>query len=270
MKKLSIATMVAVIAALLVATVAFAMFNNGNFEMGDFTGWVKDATYLNGGIVVGPPPSYTPVLASSVGGSATDDTFIVNAAWMNTNFGAGITCDPKTNGNVCLPYAGADSAVVNYLGSMMLQNNNMNTLSQQGLVAGGDVGADGMFHIFFTYAPVLDKGAHTPADQPFMYVKLTRVRSGFPDKVLFDKFSYPDDGNPNWVWNTSIPSIAYMPWQVYDLAYAPADLGPGDTLKLEVTAAGCAYYQGGTGAMSTWMSLGLSPLREVPHPPFPL
>jgi hypothetical protein len=250
MKKLSIATIVAVLAALLVATVAFAMFTNGNFENGDFTGWVKDANYLNGGILVGPPPSYVPLAVTSsegvlYGAVASDNTYIVNTAWMNANFGAGVTCDPNTNGSVCLPYAGANSAVVNYLGAMYLKNNNMNTLSQQGLVAGGDVAADGNYHIFFAYAPVLDKGSHTPSDQPFMHVKLTRVRAGSPDQVLFDKFSYPDDGNPNWKWNTSIPSIAYMNWQVYDLTYAPADLNAGDTLNLDVTAAGCVYFQGG-------------------------
>ena len=35
-----------------------------------------------------------------------------------------------------------------------------------------------------------------------------------------------------------------MPWQVYDLTYAPSDLGPGDFLTLEVVAAGCVYFQG--------------------------
>ena len=83
MKKLSIATVVAVITALLIATAAFAMFSNGNFETGDFTGWIKDATNQNGGILVGPPPSYVPYPIPSV-----DDMFIVNTAWMNANFGA--------------------------------------------------------------------------------------------------------------------------------------------------------------------------------------
>ena len=244
MKKFSSAIGLALVAALLVVTVAFAMFNNGNFETGDFTGWDKDATYLNGGILVGPPPSYVPVLASSVGGSVVDNTFIVDAAWLNTNFGAGNTCDPYSNGEICLPYGGSNSAVVNYLGSMNNFNNNMNKLSQSGLVGVGDVGTDGNYHIFFAYAPVLDKGTHPASDQPFMHVKLIRVRSGSPDKVLFDKFSYPDDGNPNWKISPIKSSVKYMPWQVYDLTYAPAELGPGDSLTLEVVAAGCVYTQG--------------------------
>ncbi len=244
MKKFSSAIGLALVATLLVFTVAFAMFNNGNFETGNFTGWTKEINYLNGGIVVGPPPSYTPVLASSVGGSDVDNTFIVDSTWLTTKFGAGNTCDPYSNGEICLPYAGNDSAVVNYLGSMNTFNNNMNKLSQSGLVGVGDVGTDGNYHIFFAYAPVLDKGTHTPQDQPFMHVKLIRVRSGSPDKVLFDKFSYPDDGNPNWKISPAKSSVKYMPWQVYDLTYAPAELGPGDTLTLEIVAAGCAYYQG--------------------------
>ena len=130
--------------------------------------------------------------------------------------------------------------MVNYLGD----NGNLNKLTQSGLVAGGDIGADGNYHIFFTYAPVLDKGSHTPADQPFMHVKLIRVRSGSPDKVVFDKFSYPDDGNPNWQISPIRSSVKFMPWQVYDLTYAPSDLGPGDSLTLEVVAAGCVYFQG--------------------------
>ncbi|MBI3173792.1 MAG: IPT/TIG domain-containing protein [Chloroflexi bacterium] len=245
MKKFSSAIGLALVAALLVFTVAFAMFSNGNFETGDFTGWTKDATYLNAGIVVGPPATYNTIPVSSVSGAvATDDTFIVNTAWMDANFGPGITCDPYSNGEICLPYGGSNSAVVNYLGSMMLASNNMNKLSQSGLIAGGDVGTDGNYHIFFAYAPVLDKGSHTPQDQPFMHVKLIRVRSGSPDKVLFDKFSYPDDGNPNWKISPIQSSVKYMPWQVYDLTYAPAELGAGDTLVLEVVAAGCAYTQG--------------------------
>lgn len=245
MKKLSIATVTAVIIALLVSTVAFALFNNGNFENGDFTGWIKDATQLNGGILVGPPPSYVPVAAASVvGASLVDDTFIVNTAWMNTNFGPGVTCDPYSNGEICLPYSGGNSAVVNYLGSMSNTANNMNTLSQVGGVGLGDLGLDGNYHIFFTYAPVLDKGAHPASDQPFMFVRLIRGRTGSPDKVLFDKFSYPDDGNPNWKISPVRSSVKYMPWQVYDLTYSPGELIPGDTLKLEVTAAGCVYTQG--------------------------
>ena len=60
--------------------------------------------------------------------------------------------------------------MVNYAGN----NGNLNKLTQSGLVAGGDLGPDGNYHIFFSYAPVLDKGSHTPADQPFMYVKLVK------------------------------------------------------------------------------------------------
>jgi hypothetical protein len=77
MKKLSTATLVAIIAALLVATAAFAAFTNGNFENGNFTGWGKDITNQNGGILVGPPASYVPLPVASV-----DDMFIVNTAWI--------------------------------------------------------------------------------------------------------------------------------------------------------------------------------------------
>jgi hypothetical protein len=226
MKKLSIALFLAVIAALLVVTVAFAIFANGDFETGTFSGWTKDLTYKTGGITVGPPPSY-----NTLAGPSVDDTFIVNAAWMTAR-GWPTKCDPNTLGNVCLPFDGSNSAVVNYLG----KNNNLNKLSQAGLVSSGDVGTDGMYHIYFAYAPVLDSGSHSAADQPFMYVKLTRVRAGSLDKVLFDKFSYPSDSNPNWKTNGT---IYYMPWQVYDLTYNPAELGPGDTLTLDVVAAGC-------------------------------
>ena len=173
MKKLGIATIVAVIAALLIATAVFAMFSNGNFETGDFTGWVKDATNQNGGILRRTSPSYVPYSVASV-----DDMFIVNTAWMDANFGVGVKCDPYSNGKICLPYSGNNSAVVNYLGD----NGNLNKLTQSGLVASGDIGADGNYHIFFSYAPVLDKGSHTPVDQPFMHVKLIRTRSGSPEQ----------------------------------------------------------------------------------------
>ena len=42
MKKLSTATILAIIIALFVAAGALASFNNGNFETGDFTGWTKE------------------------------------------------------------------------------------------------------------------------------------------------------------------------------------------------------------------------------------
>jgi len=58
--------------------------------------------------------------------------------------------------------------------------------------------------------------------------------------VLFDKFSYPSDLNPNWKAGSGGAAVSYMPWQVYDLTYAPAELGPGDTLTLDVVAAGCS------------------------------
>ena len=96
MKKFSLAFGLALVAALLVATVAFALITNGDFESGDFTGWAKSA-FLNAGRT-NPPGTGGADLSAIVGSPG------VTALSLS---------DPNTNGILKYPAYGSYSARVN-------------------------------------------------------------------------------------------------------------------------------------------------------------
>jgi hypothetical protein len=66
----------AILGLLVIPGILLAIFTNGGFESGDFTGWTK-TTYLNPGLS-GTPPFTTANIVRNVGGS--DQTITVTAA----------------------------------------------------------------------------------------------------------------------------------------------------------------------------------------------
>jgi hypothetical protein len=216
MKKLSSSILIAVVLALFVTSMALAAFTNGGFESGDLTGWTEDASLKTAGITVGPPAYY-----NTTAGPSNDLTYAVGAG-ADANVGISTT------------YSGSYAAVINYEGDWY----NLNTLSQSAAVDDTtDLKADGNYHYYVAFAPVLDTGGHSAEDQPFVNVSM---KNGSTE--IFNQFSYPADGNPNWIHDGAVGSAddAYhMPWQVYDIAFPSGVLVDGDTLSLAVTSAGC-------------------------------
>lgn len=224
MKKFSSAIGLALVAALLISTVAFALITNGDFETGDFTGWAKSA-FINDGF--SQPPS--------AGG--TDLSVIVG--------GPGVTplslSDPNTNGILKYPAYGSYSARVNsqdsYSGAGY--GANANTITQTVPAVLDPV--DGLWHIRFAYAAVAVDPAHSPDQQPYFRVKVTNTSNS--NDIIYDFASYVGEPGKSWQSgaNNAIGAWKFIDWTYVDLASSPSHpVTAGDNIKIEVTASGCS------------------------------
>ena len=229
MKKLGLATSMAVLGAVLIFTVAFAIFTNGDFETGDFTGWTI-STFLNNGYTQ-PPGSGGTDLSSVVGGPLVAPLSL---------------SDPNTNGNLKYPAFGHYSARVNselsyYDGGYPA---NANTISQTTTAVIDPL--DGKSHVRFTYAAVMVNPSfpHTDEEKPYFRVKVINVSNG--NDVIYDFSSYVGEPGKDWQTGPAFGTIPGDVWQYLDWTYvdlASSALHPvaaGNTIRLEITAAGCS------------------------------
>lgn len=205
--------------------VALALFTNGGFEAGDFSGWTQ-THFLNYGLS-GSAPFDGDDINRDPGGvfrSIVTDT---------------VGCDPYTNDNVCYPLFGSYSARVNGPGN----NRNANTLVQTSTVTAGDVNPwDGKIHVMFAYAPVLENPSHEDYEQPWFYVALTNVTK---DVLLYEEFIFSNQ--PGVPWKTGTGDWLYTDWQIKDIVPDSADIDIGDDVRLEVIASDCSL-----GAHGGW------------------
>jgi hypothetical protein len=228
-------TMLKVFATLIIALFMFsflpvhmasANFNNGGFESGDFTSWVK-STYLNENDLT--CLTGDSCITKTPGG--TDLTNIVGGASVTPRSQS----DANTGGVLTYPYNGHYSAVVNYQGA----DYNANEMTQQITTSSADVSpSDSKIHVYFVYAPVLQNPAHPPEEQPYMSIKLT---DDTKTTTLFDSFVWAGDNNPNWqfVDKGSYSEVDFMDWQVENLAYDATAVTPGDQITMDIIASGC-------------------------------
>ena len=96
--------------------------------------------------------------------------------------------------------------------------------------------------------------AHFQEEQPFFAVELRKIDpvtgnpvavSGAPSSStgqLFFQFNFSDQPGTTWgnVTGTDTHKYAYSNFQSYDIAPGNAKLAVGDTIELEVVAAGCS------------------------------
>ena len=139
------------------------------------------------------------------------------------NLGAGASFRWPKFGNQC--------ALVNEGG----KNKNVNNLSQQMTVAAGDVDAvDGLVHVRFVAAPVLENPAHTAPQQPYYFVQLTNNTSG---AILYTDFNLSAQAGVPWKISNG---FYYTDWQLVDIAPGAAKLKVGDQVTLDVIGSGCS------------------------------
>ncbi len=139
-----------------------------------------------------------------------------------------------------------------------------NTLKQTTTVGAGDVDpADGLVHIRFAFAPVLDKPYDHVADhQPYVYVSVRNVTKSL---TLFERFIFASQTDIPWkegCRDIYDGNWVYLDWQVVDVAPGAANLAVGDQIALEVTVAGCQelahggyVYVDGFGSESPGLSV---------------
>jgi uncharacterized repeat protein (TIGR01451 family) len=216
-----------------VGQVSSAIFTNGGFETGVATmappaPWAVQ-TSLNPAITVQTPQTLGG-LDLAVGGVAK--TIIVSSAG-----GPGTQADPDLGAAASLrwPRYGNQSALVNQEG----KNKNVNALSQTMTVGATDVDpSDGLVHVRFAVAPVLQNPVHLADEQPYYFVQVTDVTTS---AVLYSDFNLSGAGISWKKINAGLATeIDYTDWQLVDVSSGSAKIAMGDMVSLEIIGAGCS------------------------------
>ncbi|HTO95663.1 MAG TPA: hypothetical protein VMK66_01360, partial [Myxococcales bacterium] len=201
-----------------------ALYNNGGFESGNLSNWTV-TTNLNQGITY--PPASLADLQLRTGGTAA--TFVRSGATPESVIPAGMSASSTLK----YPKYGTWSAAINELGA----NRNVNSITQQMATTAADVDpADGLIHVRFVVAPVLQNPGHTNTQQPYYYFLVTNVTQG---TTLFARFNYSNENGAPWQSDSS-GTILYTGWQVVDVPGTAGSIAIGDTVQVRVIAAGCS------------------------------
>ena len=248
MKSLSLACVT--VLAVLSAPLAHAQFQNGGFEQGDLSGWTIGGG-SNPGLTGAPPFTAANI---QINGSTPGPASVVGAI---------------TDANapdIVLARIGQHTAKINDENTGAL----ITTLKQTVQVTNADIDpADGLPHIRFAYAPVMDDPGHSPEQQPYFYVAIRRVSD---NSILFEKIAY--SGQPDANFLNGSGSWKYLPFQDVD-AVLPAD-AVGESIELTVIAADCSlgghagyvYVDGfGSAALPPATGGALGPKMPVPMLP---
>lgn len=225
----------------LAVTPAWAIFVNGGFETGDFSGWTKGAG-TNPGLTGAPPFTEANIV---IGAGGADHSTIVGAI-----------ADPRAPALV-LPRAGASTAKVEDEGS----GANLNYIRQSGIITNADRDpGDGKLHVRFSYAAVLEDPGHAPTQQPYFHVGLKNLTKS---TTLYDDFTYSNQPGKTFVTTGSWKST---PFVNVNIIVAEADLG--DTLQIEALAADCSL--GGHGGYVYLDGFGSAVIPPTPGTATPI
>ena len=243
------------------ASTQSAVWTNGGFTTGTVGAappapWGV-ATNLNKDIVVQTPETLA-ALQLQAGGAGK--TVILT--------GTGVA-DADLGATASLRYCryNARCAIVNQHGN----DQNVNSLSQTMTVAAGDVDpADGLVHVRFTIAPVLQNPAHTAVEQPYYFVQVTDVTKG---TILYSDFNLSGAGL-SWIRVNpgATNEIDYTNWQLVDVAPGTTGIAMGDTVTLLIIGSGCEpgghwgeVYVDGVGPVNLGLNVeGTGPAQANP------
>ncbi len=204
-----------------------ALFTNGDFATGDFTGWTVTTNLNNSGTTTSPfPPASIANLNLTAGG--TNKSRVITGA-TNSVIPNGLT----SASTLRVPRYGTHVAVVNEGGS----SNNTNTLKQTMTTTNADVDpSDGNVHVRFAVAPVLQNPGHANNQQPYFWVQLKNVTRS---TMLFETFNFANQ--PGIPWKSDVSgTVQYTDWKTFDISPGAAQLAVGDQVELQVIAAGCS------------------------------
>lgn len=212
---------------------ALAIFQNGGFEDGSYSGWTLGGG-TNPGLAGAPPFTGASVQITS---GAPGPASVVGPG----------TTDPRAP-TIILPRAGQFTAKLNDEGTGAL----VTTLQQTDTVTAADVdSADGLPHIRFAFAPVLDDPSHSPEQQPYFYVV---VRNVSDNSVLFEQFAYSGQAGVQFL--NGAGSWKYLEFQDVDAVLPSSAIG--QQVELTVIAADCSL--GGHGGYVYVDGFGSAPV----------
>lgn len=203
------------VTAALASVPASAIFQNGGFENGNFSGWTQGAGINNG--LTGAQPFTGASLSLSTGG---------------TFRGAIVTAGPDLVGApIALPRTGANTARVNNRATGGVAN----FISQADIVTNADRDlTDNRLHVRFSYAVVLQDPGHSPAGQPFFFI---RVRNVTKNTILFEDFSFAGQTGTQFQVVPTNTGFKYLDWKNGDVLVPDADLG--DSIEVYLLASDC-------------------------------
>ncbi len=216
---------------------AWAIFVNGDFETGNFSGWTTSVALNNLGGLKLPQPFTEASL--NLGSGGTQLLSVVGAV-----------SDPRTDNILPLPGSGKFTAKINdETGSY-----HANVISQQAAITNADRGTDGKLHVRFSYAAVLEDPSHQPEEQPFFYVHLKDVTNG---QVLYFEFTYSNQPSRSFHTSNYGSSVwKWTDWNNIDIVVPESSLG--HTLEITAAAADCSLgghggyvYLDGFGSQTT-------------------
>ena len=243
--KLKSAFWLACAAVLCLSAGVGAVFTNGDFESGTPgsvpPGWTVSSFLNTVGVTVQTPQTLAG-LNLSPGGVVT--TFILNSP-----VGPLSEPDPYLGNAASLrwPRYGHQTVIVNANSSDSFgRGQNANALSQTMTIGAGDVDpADGQAHIRFVFAPVLENGKHSSAEQSYYFIQLTNVTQS---TILYTNFgaALAAGAAPPPPWKAISTTISgaetevdYMDWQRVDVARGSPAINVGDRVTLQIIASGC-------------------------------
>ncbi len=201
-----------------------ALFDNGSFEAGDFSGWVVEPV-LNQGLTL--PEPYSGQSINLAAGGLNTSTILGGPGTPHLSLS-----DPDIT-DIKFPRFGN---YVARLGDKTI-NNNTNVISQSTVVAASDIDPfDKKVHARFAFLPVMENPLHNSYEQPFFYIALRNLDT---NELLYENFTFSGQAGVPWkAWDTS-GALLYLDWQVVDIIVGDSSV-VGDRLQLYAIAAACS------------------------------
>ena len=233
------------VALTVTAMPAFAIFTNGGFEQNDYSGWTLGGG-TNPGLLGAEPFTSASILITP---GAPGPASIV-----------GQITDPLAP-TIVLPRVGQSTAKLNDENGGAL----VTTLVQTDTVSNADIDpSDGLPHIRFAFAPVMDDPNHAPDEQPYFYVSVKNLAD---NSLLFEQFAY--SGQPGVNFLSGAGSWKYLEFQNVDVVLPLSAVG--QQIELTAIAADCALgghggyvYVDGFGSSNVPPPAGAPVITEVP------
>lgn len=229
--------LVALFLVAMMSTPAFALFTNGGFENGDFSGWTIEQGYNYGG------PTFN---AGNLGyGSWYAPQVITNSTPTDTYHYPYL---PSV-------YNGTKMAVLNDAYGLY----DATRISQTDTVTAADVAAGGSISV--NWGAVLDDPSHPSADQPAFQIQI------FQNGVSVANFSATatDAAAPGSGWTnvgTYAQTYDYLWYKAGQFLLPMSGFAEGDLVKVELSVYDCAYSGHGGYAFLDGIQSG-----DPPPPP---
>ncbi len=204
---------------IMLAGTAHADFVNGNFEDPTaFSGWTENS-YRNNGIPVFPPAT------------EADLGLAAGSGPMSAVLDPSSSPAPGSTGGVD-PAVQWGNRVARVHDEINGDGQTVSSIEQTLVLTASDVDTDGKVHVRFEAAPVLEDPGHSPENQPYFFIEISKVGGG----SLYHTFNFAGESGVPW---STAGGYTYTDWQAFDIALDPGVAGPGDTIKIKMIAAGC-------------------------------